>query len=103
MALAVLLGPSRRSILRQPPPQVAGLADVEQRAGRVVQAIDAGSRWNAGEKVGAKLPVERAHAPLSQRGRGFPRNHRPGALKHDRSAAQLDKVAARLDKVAGGG
>ena len=63
--LAILLRPAGRPVLGQPAPEIAGLADVEQPAGGVVQAIDARLARNSGEKVRAKLPVEDPHAPLS--------------------------------------
>jgi len=52
----------------EPSPEIARLADVEQPAGGVVQAIDARLPWNSGEKVRAKLLVEDPHAPLSPAG-----------------------------------
>jgi hypothetical protein len=67
--LAILLDPGGRSVLGQPPPEIAGFADVDQRTGGVVQTIDAGRGRNPGEEVGAELPVEDPHAPLSHPGR----------------------------------
>src|SRR5213594_3145935 len=57
----------RRTVLGQPPPEIARLADVEQSARGVVHAIDARLARNCREKVGAELPFEDPHAPLSQR------------------------------------
>ena len=65
--LAILLGPARRPVLGQPASEVAGLADVEETAGGVVDAIDARLVWDFGEEVGAKLLVEGPHGSLSQR------------------------------------
>src|SRR5947207_1673478 len=65
--LPILLRPARRAVLGQPAPEIAGLADVKQPAGGVVHAIDTRLARNSGKKLCAKLPVERPHAPLSQR------------------------------------
>src|SRR5262249_12841766 len=65
--LAILLCAACRSVLRQASPEIARLADVDQRAGGVVHAIDARAARNSGEKFRAEFPVEGPHAPLSQR------------------------------------
>src|SRR5712692_280925 len=63
-ALPLLLPPTGRPVLGQAPPQIARLADVEQRALRAVEAIDAGLGRHAGQKVVAELPVEGPHEPI---------------------------------------
>src|SRR5262249_20863918 len=61
--LAILLCAACRSVLRQASPEIARLADVDQRAGGVVHAIDARPARNSGEKFRAEFPVDGPHAP----------------------------------------
>ena len=61
-ALALLPPAPGRAVLPEAPAQVRGLADVEQGARRVVEAVDAGLRRHAGQEIGAELLVEEAHA-----------------------------------------
>jgi hypothetical protein len=57
-ALPLFLPPAGRPVLGQPPPQIARLADVEQRVLRTVEAIDAGLGRHAGQEfVGVRASV----------------------------------------------
>ena len=77
-ALAVLLPAPRRPVLREPPAEIARLADVQQRAVGVVEPVDAGRRRDAREEVAAELPVEGAHAPIVAAARPNPCRHSRG-------------------------
>ena len=63
-ALALLLAAPREAILPEAPAQVRGLPDVEEAAGRIVEAVDAGRSGHLVEEPGAELPVEEPHAPI---------------------------------------
>ena len=106
--LAILLGPAGRPVLGQPASEIAGLADVEQRAGGVVDAIDAGLVGDSGEKLGAELLVEGPHGSLSQRGCGWTKDlwrlkaEGPGQVAELRSGSKnrddrVDNLRAGLD------
>jgi hypothetical protein len=57
----VRLDPPRRPVLPEPTPEVSGLADIEEDAGRVVEMVDTRGRRDAGEEVSAELSVEGLH------------------------------------------
>src|SRR5262249_5731554 len=63
-ALAILLRPARRAVLGQPPAQIARLSHVEQTSRGVIAAIDAWLTRDSGQKSGAELPIEDAHAAI---------------------------------------
>ena len=62
--LAVRLDPPGRPVLPEPAPEVSGLADIEEDAGRVVEMVDTRDQGDPGEEVSAKLQVEEVHRSL---------------------------------------